>query len=268
MTGVMRVSLILVSVLGVTACSTAYKPAREVQQQLALQEARATVQSGANGFWIPIENGVRVERIDPLYSGLRIVPRTGKPQLCRYREFVPVMDIHHLRLGNTVELRGCKIKSKYSSDMYLGYDFKPEQARKLTDAIFVLQQHYRKLSGPDTQEQSEKFEAAVRQYRASALPTVLPEAALALEHQAEVAANENRVDDAIGLYTLVLDTAPAWPDGYYRRGTLNAEIGEYAAAIRDLNKYLKLEPDTQDARTAKTLIYQWQSKLLASKSGR
>ena len=260
--------LLWVGVIVVTGCGTAYKPGREAAAQSFTQaEARAVVQSGANGFWIPIENGVRVQQIDTLYSGLRIVPKSGKPQFCKFREFEPAMETHHTRLGYTVELRGCKIKSKYSSEMYLGYDFKIDQARRLAEAIQALKHYYLLASGPDNQEQQIAFEAVVKQYRASAEAPVLPAAAAELERQAEVAANENRVDDAIELYARVLELVPGWPDGHFRRGSLNGEIGEYSAAIRDLNKYLKLEPGTQDAQTARTLIYQWQSKLLGSKSG-
>jgi hypothetical protein len=260
----------LVLALGLLAagCGTAYKPGREAAERHALQAARAIVQTEANGFWIPIENGVRVLRIDTLYSGLRIVPKTGTPLVCKFRGLETVADTHHTRLGYTVQLRGCKIKSKYSSEMYLGYDFTREQAHRLADAIQALKQHYLIVSGPDNQEQQVAFEAIAKRYRASQEAPVLPEAAAQLERQAEIAANENRVDDAIELYTSVLEQVPGWPEGYFRRGVLNGEIAEYTAGIRDLNKYLKLEPGTQDAQTAKTLIYQWQSKLLGTKSGR
>lgn len=254
--------------LFMAACNTAYKPERGAQLKILISEARTIVQLEAIGKWVPVENGARIQRIDTLYSGLRIVTKSGTPHDCKFRALDPVLDVHPSRHGHSVWLKGCKIKSKHSDEMYIGYDLTADQGRRFVDAIHVLKQHYLVVAGPDTQEQYMAFEAVARQYRASPKSHVLPEPAAQLVKEAETAANENRVDDAIVQYDGVLDLAPWWPPGYYRRGLLNGELGEYAAGIRDLNKYLKLEPGTQDAQVAKSLIYEWQSMLLRSKSGR
>jgi len=268
MAGLLRLLILGVLVLNLGACTTDHKPGHDAVQTITPEEARNVVNSGAKGYWVPIENGERVDHIAVLYSGIRIVPRSGQAQFCKFRDFEPIVKVHPTRLGYSIELKGCSIKSKYGSNMYLGYDFSLDQARRLANAIHVLKRRYLSMSGPDTQSTSELFEAAVRQYRSDPESVALPEEALMLERRAEVAANENRVDDAIEHYTRILERVPAWPEGYYRRGTLNGEIGEYAAAIRDLNKYLRLEPGSQTAQTAKTLVYQWRSKLLDVKPGR
>jgi tetratricopeptide (TPR) repeat protein len=98
----------------------------------------------------------------------------------------------------------------------------------------------------------------VKDYRSN--PAVeLPEAVKRYLVQAEFAIQEKRFDDAASLYGKALGVAPWWPQGRHNRGLLLGELGAYTEAVRELRKYLQLEPAAPNAAEVQIKIYQWES---------
>lgn len=112
---------------------------------------------------------------------------------------------------------------------------------------------------PETPQQLAAFEAAVRQYRATQPPPALPEGAARFKVQAEFAVQQKRFEDAADLYAKALEVAPWWPQGRYNRGLILGELEAYDEGIRELQKYLKLEPGAPNARAVQEQIYRWES---------
>ena len=54
--------------------------------------------------------------------------------------------------------------------------------------------------------------------------------------------------------------APWFPQAYFNRAFLEGEQQQYKLAIADMQTYLKLAPNAQDAREAQDQIYAWQTK--------
>ena len=101
------------------------------------------------------------------------------------------------------------------------------------------------------------FQKVVADYRAAAVKPELPEDARRFKVQAEAAVREKRDDDAIDLFDKALSIAPWWPEGHYNRALLLGEAGRKPEAIREMKKYLALEPNAPDARAAQDKIYEW-----------
>lgn len=108
-------------------------------------------------------------------------------------------------------------------------------------------------------EREAAFEHAARTYRDSPVKPQLPEDAVRLKVQAELAVAQSRFADAAELYKQALHIAPWWPAGHYNRGLILGELQDYQGGIRALQKYLLLEPAAANARAVQLKIYQWES---------
>lgn len=60
--------------------------------------------------------------------------------------------------------------------------------------------------------------------------------------------------------------APWWPAGHCNRGLILGELKDYEEAIDELKRYLKVEPDSANARAVQLKIYEWEG--LVSKAGK
>lgn len=108
------------------------------------------------------------------------------------------------------------------------------------------------------------FEHAARIYRDAPEKPQLPEDAVRLKVQAELAVAQSRFADAAELYNQALHIAPWWPAGHYNRGLILGELQDYQGGIRALRKYLQLEPAAANARAVQVKIYQWESLIPVS----
>ena len=89
----------------------------------------------------------------------------------------------------------------------------------------------------------------------------LPEEARRHRVIAENAFKEKKYDLAAEEYRKALEISPWWSYGYFNRAMLLGELDDYAGALLDMRKFLLLEPNGKDARSAQDKIYIWESKL-------
>jgi tetratricopeptide (TPR) repeat protein len=75
--------------------------------------------------------------------------------------------------------------------------------------------------------------------------------------------NEKKIyDKAIDLYNKAIEVdQTAYPAGYSNLALLSAQINNYDAAIFYMKKYLLLEPESSDARSAQDKIYEWEAQI-------
>jgi tetratricopeptide (TPR) repeat protein len=106
--------------------------------------------------------------------------------------------------------------------------------------------------------QDASFEKAAQSYRDAPEKPALPEEAVRFKVQAEQAVQQKRFAEAADLYEEGLEVAPAWPAGHYNRGLVLGELQSYEAAIAEMKRYLKLEPDADNARAVQLKIYAWE----------
>ena len=132
-------------------------------------------------------------------------------------------------------------------------------AERFWDALYVLKHNATgDLPAPaESAADTAAFDKAVTFYRNRSVKPDLPENARRFKVQAEAAVREKRYDDAIHLYAKGLAVAPWWPEGHYNRALLLGEAGRKPEAVREMKKYLQLEPSAPDARAAQDKIYEW-----------
>jgi hypothetical protein len=53
----------------------------------------------------------------------------------------------------------------------------------------------------------------------------------------------------------------AYPAGYSNLALLSAQINNFGGAINFMKKYLLLEPEATDARSAQDKIYEWEAQI-------
>jgi tetratricopeptide (TPR) repeat protein len=75
--------------------------------------------------------------------------------------------------------------------------------------------------------------------------------------------NEKKIfDKAIELYKKAIEVdQTAYPAGYSNLALLSAQINNFDAAIFYMKKYLLLEPDASDSRSAQDKIYEWEAQI-------
>jgi len=111
---------------------------------------------------------------------------------------------------------------------------------------------------PGVQAQDDRaVEEAVQQYGGRPKPA-LPEETRRLKLQAEAAIQSKAFEDAVRLYGEGTKLSPWWSEGYHNAAVLLAELGNYGDAIRNMERFIRLEPGTAAARAGQDRIYQWQ----------
>jgi len=109
-------------------------------------------------------------------------------------------------------------------------------------------------------EKAAAFEAEAGKYRADPAAFVLPEEARAFKVQAETAVREKRLWDAADRFGKGIDISLAWAAGRYNLALVYGELELPRLAIAEMNRYLQLAPDSENARAAQDKIYVWQDK--------
>lgn len=89
----------------------------------------------------------------------------------------------------------------------------------------------------------------------------IPELVRKYSVQASAATKEKNYDEAIRLWTVALRIAPYYPIAYYNRALLHEIKGSFRNSISDMEKYIRLMPDADDARGARDKIYSWEPKV-------
>ena len=71
---------------------------------------------------------------------------------------------------------------------------------------------------------------------------------------AEIYFSNLQIDDAVRYYDLAIQIKPDWPDPYYRLALAYLNKGENPKAIENLEKFIKLEPETERTAQAKSIL--------------
>jgi len=107
------------------------------------------------------------------------------------------------------------------------------------------------------------FEQKVKEYRAMAVKPTVSEEQRKYIVQANLFNQQKNYIKAIELYTKVLAIDPiAYPAGYSNLALLCAQVNNFKDAIMNMKKYLALEPEASDARSAQDKIYEWEALMV------
>jgi len=71
---------------------------------------------------------------------------------------------------------------------------------------------------------------------------------------AEIYFSNQQIDDAIRYFELASQIKPDWPDPYYRVALAYLNKGDNAKAAENLEKFIKLEPETERTAQAKAIL--------------
>jgi formylglycine-generating enzyme required for sulfatase activity len=105
---------------------------------------------------------------------------------------------------------------------------------------------------------NDPFREVVASYLAAKPKPVLSEEARKYKVQAEFMVQEKQPEKAVTLYGKALEVSPWWPEGHFKLALLLGETRKYRDAMREMNRYLQLEPEGADARAAQDKLYQWE----------
>jgi tetratricopeptide (TPR) repeat protein len=238
---------LLIGMVAVGCTPAWYYPDRDGFPKFSPEDAWSFVSTESRGkYYERDKKGGRIEQVDLVWNGVRFTLAGNEPVLCAFDQ---------LRLSAFTMLDSYLV---FVCDVFIHHG-SAEAARKYAGALYVLQEDYQSRQKPESPEKIAAFEAVVKEYRAGRAGPELPEAAKRFKVQAEFAVQEKRFDDAVSLYAKASDVAPWWPQGHYNRGLLLGELSAYTEAVRELQKYLKLEPGAPNAHAVQEQIYRWES---------
>ena len=128
-------------------------------------------------------------------------------------------------------------------------------AQRFVDNLFVIQEHLKKQE----QEQAALFAEQVANYHALAVKPVVSETQRKLFVQANALSQQKDYPAALEFYNKALEIDPlSYPNAYFNMALLEAQLNRFHSAIASMKKYLTLEPDAGDARSAQDKIYEWE----------
>jgi tetratricopeptide (TPR) repeat protein len=106
------------------------------------------------------------------------------------------------------------------------------------------------------------FEQKAAEYRASKVKPVVSEEQRKFIVQANAFNQQKNYAKAIELYFKAIEVDPtAYPAGYSNLALLMSQTNNFSAAIINMKKYLLLEPEATDSRTAQDKIYEWEAMI-------
>ncbi len=71
---------------------------------------------------------------------------------------------------------------------------------------------------------------------------------------AEICFSNQQIDDAIRYFDMAIQIKPDWPDPYFRLAFAYLNKGDNPKAIENLEKFIKLEPETERTAQAKSIL--------------
>lgn len=104
-----------------------------------------------------------------------------------------------------------------------------------------------------------RFREALAKYADPSTRPPLPEEARRFKVQAEAAVERKDLAGALQGYVNAVNTALWWSEGYFNIALLFAEQKNYVSAIRNMKRFLLLEPNHPKARAAQDQIYRWEA---------
>jgi tetratricopeptide (TPR) repeat protein len=134
-----------------------------------------------------------------------------------------------------------------------------DDARKLADYLYFFQKLTAKKQ---INLQLAQFETTATQYRALKVKPPVSEEQRKYIVQANAFNQEKNYTKAIELYKKAIEMdATAYPAAYMNLALLSAQVSKFDEAIFSMKKYLLLDPDSKDSRSAQDKIYEWEIKL-------
>jgi tetratricopeptide (TPR) repeat protein len=104
-----------------------------------------------------------------------------------------------------------------------------------------------------------KFRETLARYPDPGSRPPLPEEARRFKVQAESAFERKDIEQALGHYGKACEIAPWWSEGYFNIALLLAETKRYDSAIKNMRRFLLLEPKHPKAREAQDQVYRWEA---------
>jgi tetratricopeptide (TPR) repeat protein len=103
------------------------------------------------------------------------------------------------------------------------------------------------------------FQPVAEKYRALKVKPTISEEQRKYIVQANILNEQKDYQSAIDTYNKAIDIdLTSYPAAYSNMALLSAQIKNYNAAIYYMKKYLLLEPEASDARSAQDKIYEWE----------
>jgi tetratricopeptide (TPR) repeat protein len=253
------------------ACDTVYEPVKDPQQRepMTVAQAREVVTATLTGslgervyiYDTPVY-GVAISEVHATRHTLTIKTASNEQLEFSLARMEPVQ--------HSVSTPSCAIYLLAPSTNYPNngnillapkeIGCSAAQGKRLADALAVLRDAALAHYAPPMADERARFEQVAAIYRGEAVKPRLPESARAYQVQAEDAVRDKDFDSAEELFGKALAIALWWPEGHYNRALVLAETGEYAAAVVEMQRYLELVPDANNARAAQDRIYEWQRK--------
>ena len=107
------------------------------------------------------------------------------------------------------------------------------------------------------------FEPIAAEYRSLNVKPSIPEEQRKYIVQANGYNEQKMYDKAIELYKKAIEVnQTAYPAAYSNLSLLSAQLNRFNAAIYYMKKYLMLEPEASDARSAQDKIYLWETQII------
>ena len=134
-----------------------------------------------------------------------------------------------------------------------------KRLEELRRNLIFMQKHYK---AKRDESQRILFEQKASEYRKLTIKPVVSEEQRKLIVQANLFNQQKNYVKAIELYTKAIEVdQTAYPAGYSNLALLSAQINKFDAAIDYMKKYLFLEHEATDARSAQDKIYEWEAMI-------
>lgn len=142
--------------------------------------------------------------------------------------------------------------------VWTGYgDDGNKTSRRMASAILTLKGAWEADFSPAA---NDTFKSVAETYRQSPNKPSLPEEARRFKVQAEGAVQEKNWSKAAWSFREALLIAPWWPEGRFNHALILGELGDYAVAGQEMQRYLLLVPNASNARAAQDKIYLWEGQ--------
>ncbi len=142
--------------------------------------------------------------------------------------------------------------------VWTGYgDEGNKAARRMASALLTLKAAWEHDFSPAA---NDSFKRVADAYRQAPDKPPLPEEARRFKVQAEAAVKEKNWTRAAFSYREALLIAPSWPEGRFNRALILGEMGDYAVAAQEMQRYLLLVPGAPNVRAAQDKIYAWEGQ--------
>jgi tetratricopeptide (TPR) repeat protein len=133
---------------------------------------------------------------------------------------------------------------------------------KLVDDLRLIQGHNKRQADEKRYGKLDTFEPIAAKYRELKIKPVISEEQRKYIVQANSFNEQKNYVRAIALYLKAIEVdQTSYPAAYYNLAILSAQVNEFYGAIFYMKKYLMLEPEASDSRSAQDKIYVWEAQL-------